>query len=727
MKVHLQIEICDGSLERVAELTIWLKDQIKQLPIESIEIPKASTLPEGARVADPFSWGALTVALAPTVVDQLFNLLRDRINRQKPLAKVVVECDGKKVSIEGTPDPQQLEATEKFLKDIGAARSERRAALLIACDDFVDPKYKRLSVSVSDARTLAKLLSDPEIGHFAVDLLVNEQRDVISERLEDFFGNARLDDVLLLYFAGHGDLDDMGNLYFIAENTKGDRLRSSGIPAQFIHETMVRSSSRSQILILDCCYSGAFSKGWVSRADASVGIRQKLTGEGRIVLTASEAIQFAYEKREPSGAVKSLFTSRIIEGMDGGQADLDGDGFISVDELYKYVEERIRSEDPSQRPLKSGLVHGELWLGRAVPRKDAIPRAVIDLLNHILKDVRIAGIGEVQNLVSANEALYPAAVLVLTKMLSDRDTTVQLVAGDVLQRLEAKRREREEKERLEAERLERLEKERLEAERCETEKKERLEAERRAKEKQERWEAERRQREEQERLEVLRQEKKRQDRERLAREQREKERLDAERQERLEKAADAGDAHAMNNLGLMNPELQAKLDEAAKRAKGRDNKAEAIIWTNVLFNAGMGVVPLGINVWTFVGSNVTGIIALGHLYGFTTDRAQAGALIKQIFRAAGMTWVATVLGLKFFSEVLKGVGVFAMGGPTVAGLALDAVLSGAVSYALGYTARAYFSRGCTLEKAEMRKEFRTRFDEGKAKVAAARKAKETLS
>jgi uncharacterized protein (DUF697 family) len=178
----------------------------------------------------------------------------------------------------------------------------------------------------------------------------------------------------------------------------------------------------------------------------------------------------------------------------------------------------------------------------------------------------------------------------------------------------------------------------------------------------------------------------------------------------------------------MNQELQAKLDEAAKRARGRDNKAEAIIWTNVLFNAGMGVVPLGINVWTFIGSNVTGIIALGHLYGFTTDRAQAGALIKQIFSAAGMTCLATALGLKFFSEVLKGAGVFPLGAPfTVTGLALDAVLCGAISYALAYTAKAYFSRGCTLDKAEMRKEFRTRFDEGKAKVVAARKAKATLS
>jgi len=68
--------------------------------------------------------------------------------------------------------------------------------------------------------------------------------------------------------------------------------------------------------------------------------------------------------------------------------------------------------------------------------------------------------------------------------------------------------------------------------------------------------------------------------------------------------------------------------------------------------------------------------------------------------------------------------VFPVGAPfTVAGLALDALLAGAVSYALGYTAKIYFSRGCTLEKAEMRKEFRARFEEGKAKVAVARKAK----
>src|SRR5271165_3503486 len=397
--------------------------------------------------------------------------------------------------------------------------AEHREALLIACDEFADPKYKRLSVPVSDARALAKLLSDPDIGQFSVELLENEQRDVVSDKLEAFFEKGRHDDVLLLYFAGHGDLDDRGNFYFVARNTKSDRLRSSGISDRFIHETMVRSSSKRQILMLDCCYSGAFSKEWISRGD--VGIKQKLAGEGRVVLTASDAIEFAYEKREPSGAIKSLFTSRIIEGMDGGQADLDGDGLISVDELYKYVEERIRSEDPAQRPLKSGSVQGQLWLSRAVPRKDAIPRNVLDLLQHNYFTVRLAGIDELERLISLNkDVLYPAATQALTKLLSDENPTVIRVADSALRRLQA---EQLEKERLDAEQSE---KQRLEAQQRE---KERVEAEHRERDRlgteqleKERREAEARHREEEERLKVEQHQQ-----ERLDTQQQDKERLEA--------------------------------------------------------------------------------------------------------------------------------------------------------------------------------------------------------
>ena len=47
--MNLKVETLDGDLERAAQLTVFLKDQIKQLPVESIEHTKASAPPEGAR------------------------------------------------------------------------------------------------------------------------------------------------------------------------------------------------------------------------------------------------------------------------------------------------------------------------------------------------------------------------------------------------------------------------------------------------------------------------------------------------------------------------------------------------------------------------------------------------------------------------------------------------------------------------------------------------------
>jgi flagellar biosynthesis GTPase FlhF len=419
--------------------------------------------------------------------------------------------------------------------------AERRQALLIACEEFVDPHYKCLSTPVRDARAFAKILEDPEIGQFSVELLENASREAIVDKLEGFFEGGRPDDVLLLYLAGHGDLDERQKFYFVAHDTPNNRLLGKGVADHLIHEAMVRSLCKRQILILDCCYSGAISKdetsGWISRGDASAGIKHKLTGEGRVVLTASDMLEYAYEKRSASGEVKSLFTSRLVEGIEGGDADLDGDGFISVDELYNYVEERIRQEDPSQKPKKFGGVYGQLWVGRAVPRPNAIPRGIIDLLNHPYPTVRLAGIEELRQRLSANPVLYLAAVQALNKMRADADATVQLVASTLLERIEAEQRQREEQERLQAER--RAEAERLELERRQQDEEARLKAER---QEQERLEAERRQREEQERLEAERKENEQREIERHQQEEKEQERLRIEQrlrggQERIQTEA----------------------------------------------------------------------------------------------------------------------------------------------------------------------------------------------
>ena len=56
------------------------------------------------------------------------------------------------------------------------------------------------------------------------------------------------DDLLLLYFSGHGVLDDQGHLYLAVKDTERDLLSGTAIPANFITGEMDRSRSKRQVL-----------------------------------------------------------------------------------------------------------------------------------------------------------------------------------------------------------------------------------------------------------------------------------------------------------------------------------------------------------------------------------------------------------------------------------------------------------------------------------------------
>lgn len=71
------------------------------------------------------------------------------------------------------------------------------------------------------------MLSDPEIGGFEVQTLMNEPTHVVNEIVEDFLTDRVPEDLLLLHFSCHGIKDQKGELYFAMANTK---LRLLGRP-----------------------------------------------------------------------------------------------------------------------------------------------------------------------------------------------------------------------------------------------------------------------------------------------------------------------------------------------------------------------------------------------------------------------------------------------------------------------------------------------------------------
>jgi hypothetical protein len=130
---------------------------------------------------------------------------------------------------------------------------------------------------------------------------------------------------------------------------------------------MTSSRSRRQVLILDCCHSGAFARGMVAKGGESVDIRNRFDGRGRVVLTASNATQYAFQGDEIVGeGTRSVFTLYLVRGLETGKADLDGDGWISLDELYDYVYDQVTEETPQQTPGKWTFdLHGEISIARS--------------------------------------------------------------------------------------------------------------------------------------------------------------------------------------------------------------------------------------------------------------------------------------------------------------------------------------------------------------------------
>ncbi len=277
-------------------------------------------------------------------------------------------------------------------------------ALIVASDRYDDPGLQRLRGPVRDAEALARILADPAIGGFEVRTLVNQPTFVVCEEIEGFFADRRRDDLLLVYFSCHGVKDDSGRLYFAGSNTKLRRLAATAVSSVFVNEQMDQSRSRKIVLLLDCCYSGAFARGMTARAGAGVDVRERFEGRGRVVITASTAMEYAFEldgDRLSGEGIPSVFTSAVVGGLQSGAADLDGDGKISVDELYDYVFQQVQDAAPHQTPSMMSNVQGELYIAQS-RRKLAEPQQVeADSARQADRGAGGPAPGEVQPLVDA--------------------------------------------------------------------------------------------------------------------------------------------------------------------------------------------------------------------------------------------------------------------------------------------------------------------------------------
>ncbi|SMD20803.1 caspase family protein [Lentzea albidocapillata] len=430
--VTLRVREDGADDERIEQLTAFLRTELGELVAVS-GVPGEA--PEGAKAIDLYELGTLLTTVSQSaVLAALINAVSSWLGQRRERS-VTVEAGGDSLELTGDPSEAELAQRSAWL-----GRHLHRYALIIASHEFADPGLSSLRAPAHDAARLGEVLADPRIGAFHVRTLINSPAAEVNEAVEDFFADREPDDLLVLHFSGHGVKDEAGELHFATSGTKFSRLAGTAVSADFVARRMNRSRSRRIVLLLDCCYSGAFGRGMVARAGGSVGLEEQFGGSGRAVITASSAMEYAFEGAavaDSSEGEPSVFTSALVQGLESGDADRDQDGHVGLDELYDYVYDRVRRVTPHQTPGKWMLdVRGDLRIARRarpVSVPVALPAELQEAIDHSLPGVRAGAVPELRRMLSvAHEGRVLAARVALRRLTEDDSRMVASAAREAL-------------------------------------------------------------------------------------------------------------------------------------------------------------------------------------------------------------------------------------------------------------------------------------------------------
>jgi hypothetical protein len=254
----------------------------------------------------------------------------------------------------------------------------QRWAVIIGVSEYEHggERFSNLRYAAKDGQALAEFLCNREIGGFKrenVLCLFDEQATAENVRhaMFEFLAKADRDDLVMIYFSGHG-MPQPGtqNYFMLCHDTDPAKLASTAFPMWDIDTALRRFIKAERVVVFaDACHAGGIAPLAGARGDsdnlANKYLQQvALASPGRLILTASEASELSFES-EKVGQGHGLFTWFLLQGL-RGQADADRDGIVTAGELVEYVRGQvIEASDGKQHPNPSGQYDRNLPLSMA--------------------------------------------------------------------------------------------------------------------------------------------------------------------------------------------------------------------------------------------------------------------------------------------------------------------------------------------------------------------------
>jgi len=164
-------------------------------------------------------------------------------------------------------------------------------------------------------------------------------------------------DRILVFYSGHGETlegaDGSKKGYIIPYEGKQDNPFGTGFSMSEIATTAQMSKAKHMLFLMDACYSGLMKynvKG-LSKTDKQGYLSTVANEKARQLITAGDGNQQVIEKDEWQ---HSAFTKNLIEGLDSWDADFNGDGYITADELGLYLRENVTEDSDNLQTPQEG-------------------------------------------------------------------------------------------------------------------------------------------------------------------------------------------------------------------------------------------------------------------------------------------------------------------------------------------------------------------------------------
>ena len=172
------------------------------------------------------------------------------------------------------------------------------------------------------------------------------------------------DDLLLFYYAGHGD-EAEGQSYLVGCDGRHLVLGDTAVPVARVKQIVDGAPARAKVILLDACHSGANIGAMGPKPMTKEFIERVFEqAEGMAILASCKQGQLSYEWRVQE---RSVFTHYLLDALKG-EADRDEKGFVTVQDASRHVTDGVKlwasQRNVSQTPTLQYTVAGDIILTR---------------------------------------------------------------------------------------------------------------------------------------------------------------------------------------------------------------------------------------------------------------------------------------------------------------------------------------------------------------------------